>query len=64
MKKWEDRKQKRYRKLGEYKKLNFLLYMFSWQGRKVEGKKTFLFGLEENERIKNRVYINLPSYPN
>ena len=44
VKKWEDRKWRDDRKVEGQKKFSSLSYVFGWEGRKVEGWKTFLFG--------------------
>ena len=41
VKKWEDGK------VGEQKRFSFLLCVFGWNGEKVGGWKTFLFGQRE-----------------
>ena len=43
MKKWEDKKGRVDRKIGEYNIFYFLSFVFGWNGGKVEKLKTFLF---------------------
>ena len=47
VKKWEDRKLERNRKVRECKKFNFLSYVFGWENGKVERRKTQLFVWKE-----------------
>ena len=43
-KKWEDRKWGDDGKLGGQKRFQFPSFVFGWEGEKVKGWKTFLFG--------------------
>ena len=47
VKKWEDKKLERNRKVRELKKFNFLSYVFGWEDGKVERRKTQLFVWKE-----------------